>query len=92
MIWAMRVNGLGLPPKLRRFLATTNIVESPSAGVRLRTQRVTHWKDGAMVLRWAATALLATEKQFRRIIGHQELWALNTALNESSTQEEVAVA
>ena len=86
------INRLGLPPKLRRCLATTNIVESPSAGVRLRTRRVTAWKDGAMVLRWAATALLATEKQFRRIIGHQELWALKAALNEPETREEVAVA
>ncbi|HCU38789.1 MAG TPA: IS256 family transposase [Armatimonadetes bacterium] len=86
------INRLGLPPKLRRCLGTTNIVESPSAGVRLRTRRVTRWKDGAMVLRWAATALLTTEKHFRRIIGYQELWALKAALNEPQTQEEVAVA
>ena len=47
---------------------------------------------GAMVLRWAATALLATEKQFGRIVGHQELRALKPALNEPSAQGEVAVA
>jgi hypothetical protein len=35
---------------------------------------------------------LATEKQFRHTIGHQELWALKIALNERQTQEKVAVA
>ena len=50
------VNRLGLSPTLSRCLTTTNLIESPHSGVRLRTGRVTHWKDGAMVLRWAATA------------------------------------
>ena len=86
------INRLGLPPKLRRCLATTNIVESPSAGVRLRTRRVTRWKDGAMVLRWAATAFLATEANFRRIIGYQELWTLRAVLDDDVTQTKVAAA
>jgi hypothetical protein len=29
------INRLGLPPTLRRCLATTNIIESPDAGVRI---------------------------------------------------------
>jgi transposase-like protein len=86
------INQLGLPPKLRRCLGTTNIVESPTAGVRLRTRRVTRWKDGAMVLRWAATALLATEQQFRRIIGYQELWMLKAALDETAAADKIAAA
>lgn len=76
------INRLGLPPKLRRCLATTNIIESPCGGVRLRTRRITHWKDGRMVLRWAAAAFLATEKSFRRIMGYQELWTLKAVLDE----------
>ena len=43
------INRLGAPPSLHRCLATTNIVESPNAGVRRRTRRVTRWKDAAMV-------------------------------------------
>jgi transposase-like protein len=86
------INRLGLPPKLRRCLGTTNIVESPSAGVRIRTRRVTRWKDGAMVLRWAATAFLATEANFRRIIGYQELWTLRALLDDDVTQTKVAAA
>lgn len=85
------INRLGLPPKLRRCLGTTNIVESPTSGVRLRTRRVTNWKNGQMVLRWAAAAYLETEKSFRRIIGHQELWILKAALDEHqpTTHEEM---
>jgi putative transposase len=36
------INRLGVPPSLWRCLATTNIIESPNAGVRLRTARMTH--------------------------------------------------
>ena len=34
------INDIGLPGRLRRCLATTNLIESPGAGVRLRTRRV----------------------------------------------------
>ena len=86
------ISRLGLPPKLRRCLATTNIVESPTAGVRLRTRRVTNWRNGEMVLRWAAAAYLETEKSFRRIIGYQELWTLKAVLDEDRSRQEVMVA
>ena len=86
------INRLGLPPKLRRCLATTNIVESPTSGVRLRTRRVTNWKNGSMVLRWAAAAYLETEKSFRKIIGYQELWMLKAALDRHETDQQEMVA
>ena len=86
------INRLGLPPRLRRCLATTNVIESPTAGVRLRTRRVTNWQDGGMVLRWAAAAYLETEKSFRRIIGYRDLWALKAVLDEDQERQEVMVA
>ena len=87
------INRLGLPPALRRCLGTTNIVESPTSGVRLRTRRVTNWRHGQMVLRWAAAAYLDTEKNFRRIMGYRDLWILEAALNEAnSDEEEVKIA
>jgi len=76
------INRLGLPTNLRRCLGTTNLVESPNAGMRLRTRRVTHWQDGKMILRWAAAAYLETEKHFRRIMGYKELWILEAALRD----------
>jgi putative transposase len=84
------VNGMGLHPTLRRCLCTTNLIESPGSGVRLRTRRVCRWRDGSMVLRWAATAMVATEKHFRRILGHEQLWMLKAYLDENRDAATVA--
>src|SRR5713226_1943013 len=86
------VNRLGLPASLARCLVTTNLIESPHSGVRLRTRRVCRWRDGKMVLRWAAAALLMTEQSFRRIMGYRDLWMLKAALdrNQAALEEQVA--
>ena len=74
------INRLGIPPSLHRCLATTNLIESPQSGVRMRTRRVCRWRDAAMVQRWAAASFLATEKNFRRIMGWKDLWQLEAIL------------
>ena len=79
------INRLDIPPALHRCLATTNIIESPHAGVRIQTRRVTHWQNGKMVLRWMASAFLRTEKRFKRIMGHNHLWTLEAILNPPAT-------
>ena len=84
------INRLDIPPALHRCLATTNIIESPHAGVRIQTRRVTHWQNGKMVLRWMASAFLRTEKRFKRIMGHRDLWALEAILNPSATASQKA--
>jgi hypothetical protein len=76
------INQLELPASLRRCLGTTNLIESPNAGMRMRTGRVTRWRDGAMVLRWFAAGYLETEKHFRRIMGYEHLWVLKAKLQE----------
>jgi len=76
------INHLGLSPMLRTCLATTNIIESSLSGVEGRTGRVTRWRSGEMALRWAAAAALETEKNFRKIIGHEDLWMLKAVLDE----------
>lgn len=45
------INGLGVLSSLHCYLAATNIIESPHAGVSIRTRRVYHWQNGAMVRR-----------------------------------------
>ena len=84
------INRLDIPPALWRCLATTNIIESPHAGVRIQTRRVTHWQNGRMVLRWMASAFLRTEKRFKRIMGHKDLWALEAILNPTATASKQA--
>lgn len=81
------INKLDLSPSLLRCLASTNIIESPNSGIRQKTRRVTNWKGGQMVSRWAATALLATEKNFRKIMGYKDLWMLEASLNAISSAE-----
>lgn len=86
------INRLDIPPSLHRCLATTNLIESPHSGVRMRTRRVCRWRDGGMVKRWMASAFLATEKNFRKMMGYRDLWALDAILNGSKSATRQAVA
>jgi len=88
------VQRLQLPPSLYKCLGTTNVIESPQSGVQKRTHNVTRWRDAGMVERWAASAWLLTEKHFRKIVGHRDLWALAVALGRehkpNASSEKVA--
>lgn len=79
------INRLDVPPSLHRCLATTNLIESPHSGVRMRTRRVCRWRDSGMAKRWMASAFLATEKNFRKIMGYRDLWALDAILHGSKS-------
>ena len=81
------INRLELSSSLRLCLGTTNIIESPHSGVRLRTGRVSRWRDGRMVLRWVASTFLETEKHFRRIQGYRDLWMLKAKLRDEVTAD-----
>jgi transposase-like protein len=76
---------LGVSPMLRKCLTTTNIIESSLSGVENRTGRVTRWRSGEMCLRWAAAAALETERNFRKIMGHQGLWMLKAVLDDGQS-------
>lgn len=80
------VNMLDLDPTLRRCLCTTNIIESPHSGVRMRTRRVSRWRNQEMVMYWAASAWAETEKSFRRIQGYDKIWELKAYLDEDFTK------
>jgi len=60
------INRLDVPASLHRCLATTNVIESPHAGVRMRTRRVCRWRDSGMVKRWMASACWRLRKTSRR--------------------------
>ena len=86
------INRLGLPPRLRKCLGTTNLIDSTHSGVRLKTGRVTNWKNGAMALRWAAAAFLETEKNYRRIVGFDQIWMLKAHLDDHKPVAEMKMA
>ena len=84
------INRLGLPASLRRCLGSTNLIDNSHSALRERTRRVKRWQSGTMALRWAAASLEAASKNFRRIMGHQHLWMLKAALDESQTNDKLA--
>jgi putative transposase len=87
------IQRLKLPPSLYQCLGTTNIIESPQSGVQKRTGNVTMWRDADMVERWVASAWLLTEKHFRKVLGHKDLWCLAVLLGREEnprTPEKVA--
>lgn len=79
------VSELGLTPSLRRCLGTTNLIDNAHSGMRQRMRRVTHWRDGSMVVRWAAAAFMDAEQNYRRIMGYRDLWILKAHLDELTT-------
>lgn len=78
------INRMDLSAELRRCLGTTNLIENPHSAVRRRSGRVCNWKNGRMVMRWAGTAFLDAEKNFRRIMGFKDIWMLEVELGRKS--------
>ena len=76
----LTIIGLGVTGTLAKTLATTNPMESTVDIVRVHARNVKRWRDGDMRLRWAAAGLVAAERQYRRVKGHQQLPALAQAL------------
>jgi len=81
---------LGLPPRLRRFFATTNCIENLIGIVRHVTRNVTRWRDGTMIRRWVGLGLGRAAARFRRIKGHRDLPTLVTALRKGEASEAAA--
>jgi transposase-like protein len=78
----LTVTRLGLPPILLQTFRSTNPIESMISIERDVARNVKRWRDGQMVLRWAAAGALEAEKKFRRIKGYRELPLLAAALNQ----------
>jgi putative transposase len=76
---------LGINARLAHCLSSTNMIESCFSHSGSMTQRVKHWRDGRMVLRWAAATLRHAEKGFRRVRGFEHLAQLEEALSDSES-------
>jgi len=85
------INRLELPLSLHRGLASTHLIESSQSGVRMRTRRVCRWRAD-MPGRWAAAAFLETEKNFNRLMGYRDLWALKAILQGEPLKAKQAIA
>jgi len=65
----LTVKWLGLPAKLERQLSTTNAIENVIGSLRVLANRVKHWRNGRMILRWTVTAVADAATRFRRVTG-----------------------
>lgn len=80
-----------LPRWLERTLSTTNPIENVNGGIRHATRNVKRWRDGSMIRRWVAAALIETERGFRRLRGYQGMPVLVAALRASEQTTPVDV-
>ena len=71
---------MGLPAKLRRSLACTNIIENMMGTIRRVCRNVKRWRDARMALRWTAAAMQEANKGFRRLNAYKQLPTLRAAL------------
>lgn len=71
---------LGLPPELRRSLASTNIIESMNSVIRQVCRNVKRWRDARMALRWTAAGMLEAKRGFRGLKAYKQLPLLKQAL------------
>lgn len=82
----LTISRLNLPQLLERTFSSTNLIESCFARTEAWTRRVKRWRNGQMVLRWGAAALLFAEKGFRRVRGHDQMSQLVEALSQNHSE------
>ena len=86
----LTVMAMKLPRMLERFLSTTNAVENLIGSVRDLSRRVKRWRDGAMIVRWTATAVIEAGKKFRRVAGYKDMPKLVRALRAHDVLDQEA--
>jgi transposase-like protein len=82
----LTLKDLGLPDVLERTLSTTNAIENLNSTLRRITGRVKRWRDGKMVKRWVAGAVLEAQRGFRRLRGCKGMHILVAALQAHAEQ------
>ena len=85
------IDDLDLPRSLKRCLGTTNIIDNSHSAVRQKLGRVKRWQSGQMALRWTAVAYEVSSRNFKRVMGHKDLWILKANL-EAMEEEKSSVA
>lgn len=78
---------LGVRGSLHKTLSSTNAIENLIGRVKKVSRNVKRWRGGSMVLRWAATGLIESERKFRRVKGHREMSQLVAALEATISMD-----
>ena len=82
---------LRVPDRMRRTLASTNVIESAFSIVETVRRNVKRWRDGDRIERWVASALLVAERQFRKVIGYREIPMLSSPMANAVPKNSVAL-
>ena len=88
----LTVHRLRVPLKLRRTLASTNVIESAFSIVETVCRNVKRWRAGDQIERWVGSGLLVAERQFRKVQGYREIPSLLTSLANAGVKKAVAAA
>lgn len=88
----LTLHRLNVVAKLGVSFRSTNLIESVMARLEAKTHRVTRWRTSDQKLRWCASALWATERQFRRVKAYRHLPLLQQALQRTITTTKSAAA
>jgi transposase-like protein len=76
----LTVIDLGVPPKLRRSLSSTNGIESSFSVVDRICRQVKRWQGSDHRLRWVGSAMFYAESHWNRLHGYQQIGTLVTSL------------
>ncbi len=76
----LTVIDLGVPPRLRRSLSSTNGIESSFSVVDKICRQVKRWQGSDHRLRWVGSAMLYAESHWNRLHGYQQIGTLVTSL------------
>lgn len=86
----LTVHRLQVPEKLRRSLASTNVIESAFSIVETVCRNVKRWRPGDQIERWVGSGLLVAERQFRKLRGYREIPQLLAALVNAVSRKPLA--
>jgi len=86
----LTVHRLRIPSKLRRTLASTNVIESAFSIVETVCRNVKRLRTGDQIERWVGSGLLVAERQFRKVQGYREIPSLLTSLATAASKKTVA--
>jgi transposase-like protein len=86
----LTVHRLRVPPRLRRTLSSTNVIESAFSIVETVCRNVKRWRDGDHIERWIASGLVVAERQFRKVIGYREIPLFVASMQNAVAKKPIA--
>lgn len=82
----LTVQDLGITGALYRTLRSTNPIENLNGLIAQHTRNVKRWKDGQMVLRWAASPMADAATRMRKLRGCGQMKSLLRALDARAAE------